>query len=147
MKRIARSAIVARPAARVYALVEDIESYPTFLPWCAEAHVHERSPERTVATLVARAAGLRQSFTTENRNRPGEAIEMRLLEGPFRHFEALWRFRPLGPQACRVEFTMRWEFASRALAKLLEPLFGRIAQTMVEAFLHRLDELDGRVAR
>src|SRR5687767_3171695 len=119
MKRIARSAIVEHSAAEMYALVEDIESYPSFLPWCAEATVHERHPGRTRATLTARLGALRRSFTTQNENRPGEAIAMRLVEGPFRRFTGDWRFVPLSEKACRIEFSLQYEFSSRTLGKLL----------------------------
>lgn len=141
MKKIVRSAIVEHPAGRVYGLVEDIEAYPKFLPWCLATSVHRRGPAGTRATLTVGLRGLRQSFTTHNQNRPGEAIEMRLVEGPFRRFAAAWRFTPLSEQACRIEFSLEYEFASRALAKALEPLFEHIANTMVDAFTRRADEL------
>ena len=143
MKRIQRSAIVPHSARAMYALVEDIESYPRFLPWCAEATVHERHPGETRATLTARLPGLRQSFTTRNENRPGEAIEMRLEQGPFRAFSGAWRFRPLSAHSCEIEFTLEYEMASRALGRLLEPLFDRIADTMVDAFSRRAGEVHG----
>jgi len=138
MKRISRSAIVEHSAEEMYALVDDIESYPAFLPWCSEARVAQAGGRKR-ATLTAGMRGLRQSFTTLNENRPGEAIDMQLVEGPFRHFSALWRFRPLGAQACAIEFTLEYEFASRALGRLLEPLFDHIADTMVDAFKRRAD--------
>ena len=137
MKRIARSAIVEHAAREMFDLVEGIESYPKFLPWCLDATVHERSAAGTRATLTVGLRGLRQSFTTHNENHPGEAISMRLVRGPFRHFSAAWRFTPLSPQASRIEFSLEYEFASRALAKLLEPLFEHIADTMVDAFTRR----------
>ena len=137
MKRIARSALVEHAAREMFDLVEDIESYPKFLPWCLDATVHERSAAATRATLTVGMRGLRQSFTTHNENHPGEAIAMRLVRGPFRHFSAAWRFTPLSPQASRIEFSLEYEFASRALAKLLEPLFEHIADTMVDAFTRR----------
>jgi ribosome-associated toxin RatA of RatAB toxin-antitoxin module len=138
MKRIARSAIVEHSAGEMYALVADIASYPSFLPWCSEARV-EPVDGRERATLTAGLRGLRQSFTTLNENRPGQSIDMRLVEGPFRHFSAAWRFRPLGADACSIEFILEYEFASRALGKLLEPLFDHIADTMVDAFKRRAD--------
>ena len=107
MKRIARSAIVERSADALYALVEDIESYPEFLPWCAAAQVRERTPARTIATLTLGAKGVRQSLTTENANTPGRAIEMRLLEWPFKRFAAAWRFTPLAARASKIEFSPR----------------------------------------
>ena len=137
MKRIARSAIVEHSAAEMYALVEDIEAYPGFLPWCLAAVVHERRAGTTKATLTIGLPALQQSFTTLNENRPGEAIEMRLVEGPFRRFGAQWRFVPLSPQACRIEFSLQYEFSSRALGRLLAPLFDGIADSMVDAFVRR----------
>ena len=137
MKRIARSAIVQCGADAFYALVEDIEAYPAFLPWCAEARVQERTPLRTVATLTLAAKGLRQSFTTENENRPGHGIDMRLLQGPFRRFAARWQFTPLGAAATKVEFTLEYEFSNRIVAKLLDPVFSRMADSTVGAFARR----------
>ena len=137
MKRISRSAIVEHSAGELFALVEDIESYPRFLPWCRDARVRERTTDRTVATLSVGLKGMRYEFSTENRNRPPEAIDMRLVEGPFRRFAGQWRFVPLGPRACRIEFSLGYEFSSRALGKLLAPLFDGIADSMVEAFVRR----------
>ncbi len=137
MKRIARSAIVDCGADAFYALVEDVAAYPAFLPWCAAAEVRERAPGRTVATLTLAAKGLRQSFTTENTNVPGKSIDMRLLEGPFRHFHAVWRFTPLGADAAKVEYTMEYELAGGLVGRLLEPLFARLADRTVEAFVAR----------
>ncbi len=141
MKRIERTAIVEHSAAQMYALVDGIEAYPEILPWCAEAEVHERVPGTTRATLTARIGALRQSFTTENQNRPGEAIEMRLVKGPFRRFRGEWRFVPLGENACRIEFALEYEFASRTLGRLLAPLFDGMADSMVDAFVRRADEV------
>ena len=143
MKRIARSAIVEHSAQQMYALVDDIASYPRFLPWCSAAREDERTPEAVRATLSVGLRGLRQSFTTENRLRPGEAMDMRLLKGPFRRFAASWRFKPLSPEACAVEFSLEYEMAG-PLARLLEPLFDHIADTMVDAFTRRAAELYGK---
>jgi len=138
MKRIARSAIVDCSADAFYALVEDVEAYPSFLPWCAGAQVRERAPGRTVATLTLAAKGLRQSFTTENANQPGRSIDMRLLEGPFKRFAGHWRFTPLSAEAAKVEFALEYEFSSRVVAALLSPVFSRLADSTVEAFVRRV---------
>jgi ribosome-associated toxin RatA of RatAB toxin-antitoxin module len=140
MKEINRSAIVEHPAAEMYALVDDIESYPRFLPWCQEARV-EPAGERKRATLTVGLRGIRQSFTTLNQNRPAQSIDMRLVEGPFKQFSAAWRFTPLSEHACEIAFSLRYQLASRALGRLLEPLFDEIADTMVDAFTRRADEL------
>jgi ribosome-associated toxin RatA of RatAB toxin-antitoxin module len=142
MKRIARSAIVEHSAERMFALVNDIESYPGFLPWCRAAKVEQRTAGRVQATLSVGMRGLKQTFSTRNELHPPEAMDMRLLKGPFRHFTAAWRFRPLSAQACSVEFSLEYEMAG-PLARMLEPLFDHIADTMVDAFTRRADDLHG----
>ena len=143
MKEISRSAIVEHSAAEMYALVDDIPEYPRFLPWCLEARIDDPGPPKR-ATLTAGLKGIRQSFTTLNRNHPARSIEMKLVEGPFRHFSATWHFTPLTERACQVQFSMRYQFASGPLGRLLGPLFNQIADTMVEAFTRRADELHPR---
>jgi ribosome-associated toxin RatA of RatAB toxin-antitoxin module len=143
MKRIQRSAIVEHSAQEMYALVDDIESYPRFLPWCTAAKVDERTAESARATLTIGIRGLRQSFTTHNANRPGESIELSLVKGPFRRFQAAWRFKPLSQEASRIEFSLEYEMAG-TLARILEPLFDHIADTMVDAFTRRADQLYGK---
>ena len=143
MKRISRSAIVEHSAQEMFALVDDIESYPRFLPWCSAAKVEERTPASARATLTVGMRGLRQSFTTQNELRPGEGMEMRLVQGPFRRFAASWRFKPLSAEACSVEFSLEYEMAG-PLARILGPLFDRIADTMVDAFKRRAGELYGK---
>jgi len=146
MRRIERSAIVEHSCAEMFALVDDVESYPRFLPWCSEVRVQPMGGEKR-ATLTASMGGLRQSFTTRNRNHPPKAIEMTLLEGPFRHFAAAWRFKPLAEWACEIRFSLEYEFSSPALGKVLEPLFEHIADSMVDAFTRRADEDHGRDTR
>lgn len=144
MKRIVRSAIVEHSADALFALVDDVEAYPDFLPWCLASKVLAREPGRTLATITVGIKGIRQSFTTDNANRPGESIDMRLVEGPFRHFAASWRFYPLGEHAARIEFRLEYQFSSRLLAKALDPLFSHIADTMVGSFSRRAEALYGQ---
>jgi ribosome-associated toxin RatA of RatAB toxin-antitoxin module len=143
MKEIRRSAIVEHSAAEMYRLVDDVESYPQFLPWCRAVRVEIVGGQRH-ATLTVGLGAIRQSFTTVNENLPDEAIDLRLVEGPFKRFRAAWRFKPLSESACEIVYAMHYEFASRMIGKLLEPLFDQIADTMVDAFTRRANELHPR---
>lgn len=143
MKRIERSALVEFSAEQMYALVERIEDYPGFLPWCLSSSVTERSGERTVATLEVGFRGVRQSFSTENTNQRGRSMDMRLLQGPFKTFSAHWSFVGLGESGARIAFTLSYEFSSRLLARALEPVFDHIADTMVDAFIRRAQNVYG----
>jgi ribosome-associated toxin RatA of RatAB toxin-antitoxin module len=141
---IERQALVSHAAANMYALVEDVESYPRFLPWCSAAEVAFRDAERTVATLHVEFRGVRQQFTTENRKQPGERIELALVRGPFRSLRGEWRFRALAEGACRVELSLVYQLANPVLDRLLGPAFGHIANTFVDAFVQRADAMEAR---
>lgn len=143
MNSIARSALVAYSAQEIYALVEDIETYPEFLPWCRSSRVTERTGEVTLAELSVGLKGINHTFTTRNLNRPGQSIELDLVEGPFRKFHASWHFHALGPRAAKIEYSMAYDLSSRALSRVLEPLFDHIANTMVDAFIRRAEAVYG----
>jgi ribosome-associated toxin RatA of RatAB toxin-antitoxin module len=132
-----RSVLVNYSAQRMFALVEDIESYPQFLPWCERAEVAQQEPGHTMATLHISFHGIRQQFTTANTNQPGTRIEMRLVSGPFRELYGHWLFTSLADDACRVEFRLHYQFANSLLEKVVGPVFHRIADTFVEAFVQR----------
>ena len=143
MAAIVRSALVGYSAAQMYALVENVEAYPEFLPWCRSSEILSRREEGTTAKLSVGLKGIQQSFTTENVNRPAESIEMRLVQGPFRSFRAEWKFHPLGTHAARIEFSMDYRLSGGLLAKVLGPLFDHIADTMVDAFHRRAQAVYG----
>jgi ribosome-associated toxin RatA of RatAB toxin-antitoxin module len=144
MDLVERSALVGHRAATMYALVDDIESYPRFLPWCRATEVKLRDAERTIATIHIDYRGVRQAFTTENSKQPDESIAMKLVEGPFRQLEGLWQFRPLADDASKVELRLAYQLASPVLARLVGPVFEGIANSMVDAFVRRADAIYAR---
>jgi ribosome-associated toxin RatA of RatAB toxin-antitoxin module len=144
MTVIDRSALVGHSAQAMYALVADVESYPQFLPWCDRAAVSPRGPDRTVATLRINFHGLKEEFTTENVDRPGARIDMKLVSGPFRSLEGSWSFTGLGDKGCKVELGLRYEFSSAILEKAIGPVFRNIADSLVEAFVRRAAQKYGR---
>lgn len=147
MSQIVRSALVGYSALDMYALVEDIEAYPQFLPWCRSTRVLERSEGKTLANLSVGLKGVQQSFTTKNLNRPGEAIDLSLVDGPFSSFQAAWRFKALGANAAKIEFSIAYEFSGGVLGRILDPLFNHIANTIVDAFIRRADAVYGSTER
>lgn len=137
MKTVERFALVNHSAAQMYALVEDIEAYPQFLPWCSATEVVRRDDAVTVATIHADYHGLRQHFTTENFKRAGESITMRLLRGPFKQLEGKWHFYSLDERACKVELRLSYEFSGVLIERLAGPMFHHIGNSFVDAFVQR----------
>jgi ribosome-associated toxin RatA of RatAB toxin-antitoxin module len=127
----------------MFELVDAVEAYPKFLPWCDGATVLHRDETRTRATLQINYHGAKQSFTTENAKEAPQRMTIRLVEGPFKVLDGEWRFVPLAEDACRIEFCLRYEFSSWILEKLVGPVFSYIANTLVDAFVHRADKVYG----
>ena len=137
MREVKRSALVSRPPAQVFELINDIESYPQFLPWCTHARVESRNEREIVATLGVRQGALHGEFTTRNILEPVHAIHMHLVSGPFRVLEGLWQLTPVDTQGCKVELTMRFAFKSSLTGMLFEPKFAETIGSLVDAFVAR----------
>ena len=136
MREVKRSALVSQPPAKLFALINDIESYPQFLPWCTHARVLSRSPTEILATLGVRQGGLRGEFTTRNTLEPERRIGMQLVSGPFRTFSGEWLLAPI-EGGCRVELAMRFAFSNPLTAMLFEPKFAATIGSLIEAFVER----------
>lgn len=144
MATVKKSALVLYSAADMYALVNDIESYPQFLPWCRSTRVASRTEDEVRATIEIVKGGVHKSFTTINRAQKHKMIDIRLLEGPFKRLEGYWRFEPLRAGACKISLDMEFEFSSHLLRIAVEPVFKQIANSLVDAFCRRAMELYGK---
>ena len=143
MTAISKSALVPYSPAEMFALVDDIERYPEFLPWCSAARVLSRSDDEVRATLALSKSGVDKSFTTCNRNQKNKMIEMRLEEGPFKLLQGYWRFTPLGEDGCKVSLDLEFEFASRVLDMVVGPVFSQVANSLVDSFQKRAVDVYG----
>ena len=143
MREVKRSALISESPARMYELINDIESYPQFVPWCTAARVVSRKEGEIVATLNIKRGPLKAEFTTRNLFEPASRVLMQLVSGPFRVLEGLWTLTPLGELGCRVELEMRFEFSNRVSGALFEPLFVDTAASLVDAFVRRARETRG----
>ena len=137
MREVKRSALVSQPPGQLFALINDIESYPKFLPWCTHARVLERSPTHILATIGVRQGALSGEFTTRNTLEPERAITMHLVKGPFSTLEGRWLLSPIEAHGCRVEFTVQFAFKNRLTGVLLEPVFAQTIGSLVDAFVQR----------
>ena len=127
----------------MFDLVDAVEKYPEFLPWCGGAACTFRDAHVTRATLHINYRGIRQSFSTENTKVAPRSMQIRLIEGPFRTLEGAWRFTDLTGAGCKIELSLRYEFSSLLLEKLVGPVFGFIANSMVDAFVKRAQKVYG----
>src|SRR5215831_694518 len=143
MALVEKSVLVRYSAARMHGLVNDVEHYPEFLPWCSGTQVETRDNDVVRASVSIDYHGIKQTFKTENRSSPPQLIDIRLVSGPFRHLDGEWRFTELASDACKIEFRLHYEFANRLLEKLVGPVFKHIANSLVDAFLRRAQQVYG----
>ncbi len=146
MKHVKKSVLLWYSAPEMYALVTAVEAYPAFLPWCEKAEVLGQSADGMTARLHLHYAGLRHAFTTRNHHTPEQAVLVSLVDGPFSELDGTWRFVAIGAAgaaACRVEFELRYAFSSQALETVLSPVFDRVANTFVDRFVLRAEQVYG----
>lgn len=144
MQRIRKSVLVPYSAAEMFELVDGVEHYPEFLPWCGGTQVLDRRSDGKRARIDIDYHGVRAHFTTDNVNRPPESIVITLASGPFRHLHGEWRFLALDAQACKIEFELAYEFATQLLDRAVGPVFHHIANTFIDAFARRAETLYGK---
>ncbi len=141
MAQVHKTVLVEHPAGAMFALVDQVEDYPSFLPWCGGSEVKWRDELTTVATIHIDYMGVKQSFTTENSKQAPTEMNLSLRDGPFNHLQGRWRFLALGETACKIEFALSYTFSSRMLETLLTPVFNHITSTFVDAFVNRADKV------
>jgi ribosome-associated toxin RatA of RatAB toxin-antitoxin module len=141
MALVEKTVLVAHSAEQMFKLVDRVEDYPNFLPWCGGASVTELDDKRVHATVHIDYHHIKQSFTTENVRRPPHQIDITLQRGPFRHLDGSWRFIPLSDSACKIVFSLHYEFSSRLLEKMVGPVFHYIANSFVDAFIQRAEKV------
>ncbi|WP_301102778.1 type II toxin-antitoxin system RatA family toxin [Propionivibrio sp.] len=143
MAMVEKSVLIARSSQQMFDLVDAVEDYPGFLPWCSQTRVEFRDDKKTIATLHINYRSVKSHFTTENEKTVPLRMSIKLVDGPFRRLEGLWCFKPLAENACKIEFCLSYEFSSKLFEKVIGPVFSQIANTFVDAFVRRADDVYG----
>ena len=144
MKTVHKSVLIWYSAAEMFALVTDVASYPQFLPWCDQSAVLAEDKQGMTAKVGLSMAGLSQSFTTRNTHVKDRKVSLKLVDGPFSKLDGQWEFTPVGnnnERACKVVFSLSYDFDNVALAALVGPVFDRVAGSLVDAFVKRALQL------
>ena len=148
MKHVRKSVLLWYSPREMYDLVTGIARYPEFLPWCDRADVLQTHEDGVTAKLGLAYMGVQHSFTTRNVQVAPASVKVQLVDGPFSVLEGTWLFKALGrpgseQPACKIEFDLRYAFASPALEALVSPVFDRVANTFVESFVRRAEDVYG----
>lgn len=137
MAAIKKSALVPYTSLQMFELVNAIEEYPQFLPWCRATVVHSRDDEMVRASMVIAKGGMQYQLTTLNRLHQYQKIEISLLEGPFKHLEGFWLFEKVTAEKCQVSFEIELEFLNQLVSLTMGPILQRAAGSLVDSFCNR----------
>lgn len=143
MALVQKTVLIEHSAQQMFDLVDRVEDYPQFLPWCGATELRLRDDTTTTATLHINYHSVKAHFTTENTKVRPTAMSIRLIDGPFRRLEGAWHFKPLAENACKIEFSLTYEFSSKLFEKVIGPVFSHIANTFVDAFTKRAGQVYG----
>ena len=135
MHNIHKSAIVLHPAQKMFQLVDSVENYPQFLPWCGSTQIIERDNDKTIASIEINYKGIRQTFTTENTKKQNQEMIIKLIDGPFKSLSGEWIFKNLDKDSCQIELKLKYKFSNIILEKLISPVFNMIANTFIDEFI------------
>ncbi len=141
MPEVIKSVLLPYSAASMFELVDAVESYADFLPWCGGAQVHSRDQHHTKATIHIRYLGVSQALTTYNKKFHPSDMTLELVDGPFHSLSGAWKFIGLADDACKVEFNLRYAFANPVVEGLIGPVMANIAETFVDRFAARAEAL------
>ncbi len=134
MPNVSTSVCVNYTPEEMYELVNDVQSYPKYIPMCSEVRLLSKAPEHLKATISMAKGKVKLSFTTENTMKVGRSIRMRLVDGPFKRLNGVWHFEPRGDSGCEATFRLDFEFANALLGMALGGLFKEVTGSMVDAF-------------
>ncbi len=141
MSKVIKTVLVPYSAQAMFDLVDAVETYPAFLPWCGASEVHSRDQLHTKATIAIRYFGVAQSFTTINAKRYPQEMTLTLVDGPFKSLDGRWQFIALSETACKVIFELNYTFANASIEKIIGPVMAMIAETFVDRFVLRAEVL------
>lgn len=144
MRKVSRSTLVPYSAREMFVLVDDVEAYPEFLPWCNDAEVHSRTAEIVEATLELHKGSVSKHFTTRNRRQEFESIGIELVGGPFSHLSGGWQFRDLGENGSKVLLELDFEFSSLIVDMMFGAYFEDTCNSLVDAFTRRAASVFGQ---
>ena len=133
---------------QLFELVERVERYPEFLPWCIAARLKGREDNVAIWDLVIGFKMIRERFTSRVTLRPPAPdlhprIDVVYADGPFRYLNNHWIFERQPDGTTVIDFYVDFEFRSKLLQSIMGLLFNEAVKRMVAAFETRARQLYG----
>ncbi|HHY49443.1 MAG TPA: type II toxin-antitoxin system RatA family toxin [Alphaproteobacteria bacterium] len=131
---------------RMFALVNDLERYPEFLPNVTAMDVkrdHGTAEDVRYARMTIKFGPVTQSYTSRVVADPERrTITAKAVDGPFAYLDSKWSFEPEG-MGTRVRFDIDFKISNPLLAAVAEPAFAVKQQEIIDAFMNEADRRFG----
>ena len=127
----------------MYDLVNDVSRYQEFLPWCGGSRFVSKHDSGYTASITISFKGIKKSFSTRNDVIPNQRTDMCLVDGPFSELAGNWQFVPLGETSSKIALELSFDFSNRVVGAVVGPIFNSIADSMVDSFCKRAEQVYG----
>jgi coenzyme Q-binding protein COQ10 len=121
----------------LFNLVLDIQSYPEFLPWCKSAEIIKQTDNIIIAKLNIEFKNINESYTSKVTFEKYNAINVEMVEGPFKFLHNKWQFTKLTSGKTLLTFVIDFQFSSYIMDKLIGIFFDKAVEKMALAFIQR----------
>ena len=129
---------------RMFDLVNDLESYPRFVPNCSAMQVKRddgSAADVRFARMTIKVGPLTQSYTSRVEADPKAlTITAKAVDGPFAYLDSKWTFEKEG-EGTSVRFDIDFKISNPLIAVAAEPAFAGKQEEIIDAFV---DEAERR---
>jgi ribosome-associated toxin RatA of RatAB toxin-antitoxin module len=134
MTTISHKKIVPYTREQMYALVNAVDDYAKFLPWCSSSKIITQTAEGMTAEMTVKNT---VTFTTQNTLTPYSKIELKLVSGPFKQLHGAWQFVEAAEGHCEIQVHLEFTFKNTLLKIALGSIFEEIGHKLITAFIAR----------
>ena len=126
-------------------LVLDIEKYPSFVPFCLDAKVHDKKQKGDllliIADLTIGKGPLQDTYKSDVKfDKKLDSILVTNLDGPLKHLENKWYFKEEN-KITEVTFDIDFELKNKFLNIVMTKSFQYGLEKIADAFQNRAEDL------
>ena len=126
-------------------LVLDIENYPTFIPYCLDAKIHEKKEEGNVILIIADLTIGKGPFKATYKsdvkfNKDTDTIQVTNIEGPLKYLDNKWIFLEKD-SSTEISFDIDFEIKNKFLNIVMSKSFQYGLDKIADSFQKRANDL------
>ena len=137
---IKKEAIILENIEKVFNIVNRVDLYKNFVPYCVDSIIISEENDQMKARLDFNLKGLKTTFTTQNIIKNNKIIQMKLVDGPFKYLDGEWKFTEIDNKTL-IELSINYEVKSKILDYTISRSLEKIMDYLVKAFVSESKKL------